>query len=163
MAVVDNKSNAITNRDAGTLNKSHLQGMVEESVGYLAVAADDSANSIKRLCSVPSNGRISQILFSCTDHGTAGTANIGVYENTDKGGAVVDADLFGSAVSLQAVLSNSDVTHESAEFALTEKEMPLWEALGLSEDPHCDYDIAATIVESPENAGTIGLIARFVR
>jgi hypothetical protein len=71
-----------------------------------------------------------------------------VYQTAANGGAVVDADLFASALDPGGgAIPPTDVTHESGEYTYAESLMPLWEALGLTEDPGRDYDIAATVSE----------------
>ena len=121
-------------------------GRMFEVAGYVANAADDSANSIHRFCRVPSNARISQILFSTRLSGSAGAFNLGVYQTVANGGAVVDADLFASAYAITTPdKDNVDLTYESDEYTEAESVKPLWEVLGLSADPCREYDIAATI------------------
>ena len=92
-----------------------------EAVGYVANAADDSGTSIHRFCRVPSNARISQILFSTGDATTAGALDIGIYQTAENGGAVVDADLFASAVDLTGgPFYNVDETYESGQYTMAD-------------------------------------------
>lgn len=164
MAVVESKSDVITNRDASprVISDSNLsKGQLLEACGHIALAATDSSDSKLYFCSVPSNARISQVLLSCDDTGTTGTMDIGVWKSTQDGGTVVDQDHFASAQALTTALVNSDVTHESGEFPIEELEKPIWEALGLSEDPNIEYDIVGVLQESPENAGDVTLKVRY--
>jgi hypothetical protein len=159
MAQVDRNSNVITNAVATpkTPNNPAVGGPAQmiEVAGLVTCAADDSANSIHRFVRVPSNARISQLLFSTADATTAGAINIGVYQTAENGGAVVDADLFASAVDLTGgPMLNLDVTYESGEYTYAESVKPLWEVLGLSSDPCREYDIAATISTTYNAAGT---------
>ena len=140
-------------------------GTLKESGGYVANAADDSANSIFRFARVPSNARISQVLLAAANASSAGAVNVGVYQTAENGGAVVDADLFGSAVALtsSALTERVDITFESDEFTYAESFKPLWEVLGLTADPCRDYDIAATISTTFNGAGVgMGLWVRYV-
>lgn len=165
MAVVDKLSTTITNRDATpkvATNASISKGTLLEAIGFIDAANGDSANSTFRFCSVPSNARISQVLLSCDGGASAGAGNIGVYQTTENGGAVVDADLFASAQALTSALVHSDVTHESGEYGIEEVEKPLWELLGLSADSKRYYDIVLTISTGIDAADTIGLKVRYV-
>jgi hypothetical protein len=150
MAVVDRNSLAIANRNATprVINPPHLSGDLKEAVAYIAAAADDSATSVYRLATVRSNSRISEILLTTADFTTAGAINVGLHRTTVDGGAVVDADLFASAVDLSGgPFSNLDVTREAGttNWALANAENALWQALGLSSDPGIEYDVTATI------------------
>ena len=164
MAVVDRNSNIITNAVATprTPNSPQVGGaaQLQETVGLVTPAADDSANSIHRFVRVPSNARISQLLFSTADAATAGAINVGVYQTSANGSAVVDADLFASALDLSGgPYNNLDITFESGEYTYAEAIKPLWEVLGLSADPHREYDIAATISTNYNGAGTSQLLS----
>lgn len=168
MAVVTPKSVAITNADANRLTNARIiRGDVKESVGMLEAANGDDIASIYRLCRVPANARISQVLLSC-DAITTCAGDVGVYKTTRDGGAVVDVDFFGSAVSLASALLNSDITHEAdpadagAGFGKADVEKPLWEALGLTADPGGAYDIAITLTAAAGSAGTMVLRTWYV-
>lgn len=166
MAVVTTKSGAITNRDTTpqVQNSAYLSGgMVRESVGTVEAANGDSIGSKYILASIPSNARVSQILLYCDDVGTTTAADFGLYQTTLNGSAVVDADLFGSAISLSGgPLNGTDITHESAVFDPDDVEKQLWSALGLSSDPCLMYDVVATLTGAADAAGTISLKIRYV-
>lgn len=166
MAVVTTKSGAITNRDTTpqVQNSAYLSGgMVRESVGTVEAANGDSIGSKYILASIPSNARVSQILLYCDDVGTTTAADFGLYQTTLNGSAVVDADLFGSAISLSGgALNGTDITHESAVFDPDDVEKQLWSALGLSSDPCLMYDVVATLTGAADAAGTISLKIRYV-
>ncbi len=157
MSVVNRNSNIITNAVAipNTPNNPAVgaPAMLKEAAGYVTNAADDDATSVHRFCRVPSNARISQILLSTGDATTAGNIDIGVYQTSEYGGAVVDADLFTSALALTGgPFQNVDVTYESGQYTEAESIMPLWQVIGLSADPCRDYDIAATITTTYQAA-----------
>lgn len=164
MAVVSTKATAISNRDSSpkVLSDSKIsRGNIIEALGTIETTGTDSAGSKYFFGSVPSNGRISQILLSCDGNNTAGTIDIGLYRTTADGGAVVDADFFASAQAIGTLLTNSDVTHESAVFGIEDVEKPLWEALGLSEDSKVMYDVVATIVTADDAADTVSLKIKY--
>lgn len=166
MAVVTTKSGAITNRDSSPSvhnNAFIAGGMIREAVGTVEVANGDSIASKFIFASIPSNARVSQVLLYSDDIGTTTIADFGLYRTTADGGAVVDADFFGSAVSLKdGALNGSDITHESAVFDPDDAEKQLWSALGLSSDPGIMYDVVATLTGAADAAGTISLKIRYV-
>jgi hypothetical protein len=157
----------ITNAEASPkvlTNSSKSVGTLLEASSVATTAADQADNDIVRMVRVPSNARVSQVLFSCADATTGGAIDIGVYDTNDNGGAVVDRDLFASALALTGgPFLNSDQTFESAEYTYAESGLPLWEVLGLSADPHKEYDICC-VVETVFNGGptTLALKVRYV-
>lgn len=166
MGVEHKKSTAITNRDSTPpvlSNASIAGGEVKEAVGVVEVVPTDDANSTIRFAQVPSNARISQVLLSCDDSGTAGAMDIGIYKATQDGGQVVDADFFATAQSLAAAaLKNSDVTHLSGNFGIEKSELPLWKALGLTEDPKISYDLVGTVTTAVETQATVAAKVKYV-
>lgn len=147
MAVENLKSAAITNATAKPIVKTNaaiLGGLLKEASGSITPSATASIASTYKLCRVPSNARISQILLSNAAF-TTGAMDLGVYETDENGSAVVSAAFFGSALDMTAAHANSDVTNESGTYTVLLQEKLLWEALGLSADPCKDYEIVATV------------------
>jgi hypothetical protein len=119
------------------------------------VSATQASGDTIRLVRVPSNARIDAVLLTTGDATTAGAIDIGVYQTAGNGGAVVDADLFASALALTGgPFTRSDQTWESGQYTYAESCLPLWEALGLSVDPNRDYDIVATVTTTGDGMGT---------
>lgn len=150
MAVVNRTSGALTNRDAvpRVINGPALKGELKEAIAYIAAAADDSATSVYRLCSIPSNARLSELLLTAADFTTAGAIHVGLHRTTQDGGAVVDADLFATAVDLSGgPFTNLDITREAGttNWALADAEKTVWQSLGLTADPGIEYDVTVTI------------------
>lgn len=149
MAVVNRSSTAISNETATPSianSPPFAAGVLRSIVGSVASAADDSATSIGRVLRIPSNACVSAVLLSCADATTAGIVDVGIYQTAENGGAVVDADFFASLFALtNGPYSNTDITFESGEYSFAEADTPLWQALGLTADPHRDYDVAYTI------------------
>jgi hypothetical protein len=163
MSTVNRNSNVITNAVATPRvpNSPAVGGAADlkEVAGLVTCAADDSATSVHRFVRVPSNARISQLLFSTGDASSAGAMDLGIYQTAANGGAVVDADLFASALDLTGgPMKNLDVTYESDEYTPAESIKPLWEVLGLSSDPCREYDIASTITTTYNGAATTQLL-----
>lgn len=170
MAVELVSSTAITNSDATppVVNSLRInQARIKEVVGKGELSATASIGSIVRLARLPSNARVSRVLLSC-DAITSAAGDIGIYDTARRNaGAVVDVDFFASAQSLAAALVHTDVTHEAdptdagAGYGLADVEKPLWEALGLSADPGCEYDVAVTLTAAATAAGTVGLKVQY--
>lgn len=163
MATVSVSSTQITNRDASPRVRSNSRisrGPLLCSMGVCEASAADGPGSKYKLCSIPSNARIAQVLLSNKSlGGSLSTANFGLYKTTDDGGAVVDEDFFGSTVALTSAQSNVDITTEANGAGLGKEDMekPVWEVLGLSADPKIDYDVVATVVDQVISAGSVAL------
>jgi hypothetical protein len=169
MAVVTTKAAAITNRDA-TPRVPNLAGVtggiLRSAVGTVELASGDSiASKYLLIGNVPSGARIDNLKLYCDAISTSGAGDIGLYDPTAAGGAVVDQDFFASAVVLTSALNGTDVTHEaggSTAFGdIARAEMPLWQALGLSSDPCKTYDIVLTLTAAAGGAGTVTLKAQW--
>jgi len=162
------KSVQLTNRDATPKVMNDVgsggAGVVRCVSGYIAsVTASLTTTSIIRLCEVPSGARVIDVkLFSAAQ--TAGAFDIGVYKNTADGGAVVDADLFGSAVSCASAVTGTSVLQESTVLTNVKLHQPLWQAAGASVDPKSTYEIAATVATTDVTTGTgaLGIQVWFV-
>jgi hypothetical protein len=158
MAVVALKSTAITNAAAQprVLNSANIEkGNLRESVGTIAAANGDSIGSVYRFARVRSSDRVSAVKLYC-DAVTSGAMDVGLY--LADGGAVVDADFFASAQSIaSAILTGTEIQHESGVYGIEDIELPLWVGLGLSADPMVSYDIAGTLTAATTAAGDVSL------
>lgn len=162
MAVVALKSTAVTNANATprVQNPAGIQnGVVKRSQGFAAIGNGDSIGSTYRIGKVRSSDYMDRIRIVSADIGTTGAADVGLYDvlTHSNGGTVVDADFFASAVSFSGGAIDSDITFESAAAGglLTNGEKRIWEALGLTADPHKEYDLALTLTAASDAAGTI--------
>lgn len=167
MAIVDRNSTTIANLIATppvALSPPRNAAALREVASIITTAADDTANSIGRFFRVPSNARVSQLLWSSADATTAGVVSVGLYQTAENGGAVVDADLFATLDLAGGPYNNLDITFESGEYTYAESEKPLWEVLGLTADPQREYDVAYTITTTFNGGPTaVRLALRFVQ
>ncbi len=164
MATENLLSQPITNRDSipAVKNNAHIDNNLKEVIGRILAGTGD-LGSTYRFGQIPSNARVSQLLLYSADMGTTGLADFGLYQTTENGSAVVDADFFASAVDMKAAALNGvDITHESGIFSLANAEKQLWEALGLAADPCIFYDVVATTTEAFQAAGNVVLKIRYV-
>lgn len=166
MAVANTKSTHITNADATpavlTTGASGAGAIMREATGTVETLAADDANSVYRLCRIPSNARISSILLG-TDAITGATAaDVGLYQTAANGGAVVDADFFATDVDIStAATVFTEVMLEATATDIAKCEMPLWQLIGLTADPQRSYDICVT-VNDVTAAGTISMKVKYV-
>lgn len=163
MAVVTLKSGWMTAHESTPplmTNPAIHRGNLKSSVGKVAVANGDSIASIYRMCRVPSNARMSDLLLTCGAI-TSAAGDIGLYKTTRDGGAVVDVDFFASAQSLAAALARTSVIRESGVVTPANVEKMIWEQLGLSQDPGLEYDIAITLTAAATAAESMALEAQY--
>lgn len=146
--------NAVATPKVAT-NSNQSVGQVFSAKSVATVSATQSSGDTIRLVRVPSNARIDAVLLTTGDATTAGNINIGVWQTADNGGAVVDADLFASALALTGgPFTRSDQTWESGEYTYAESCLPLWQVLGLTTDPNREYDIVAQVSTTGDGMGT---------
>ena len=169
MAVVNTKSNEVTNQDrryaVGLPNvpnpRIRTGGVLKSSTAVVAVAAGDSANSVYRFFRVRSNIQVRDILIQNGANGAGGVMDVGVYDTAENGGAVVDQDAFGAAQSVAAAATKKLSTLANLASAAN-AEKTLWELLGLSADPGKSYDICGTLTTNGGTGVSIALELRFV-
>lgn len=149
MAVVPRNSTTIANAIAepAVINSPPRVGSRRRHYReVVASAADDTSASVYRFFRIRSSDTVVQVTLSAADATTAGTVDCGLYQTADNGGAVVDADLFASAVDLAlGPHNNLDITFESGQYTYAESLQKVWQALGLSSDPNREYDVALTV------------------
>lgn len=164
MAVANTKSTAITNADASPRvpNSGFVTGGGPQfSVDTVEVAAADDDNSVYRFARISSGVRVHKLEI-LNDAITGGTDyNLGLYSTAADGGAVVDDNLWGDAITMAtARVVPLDATFEALDIANVEKRV--WELLGLSEDPFLEYDVVLTGITVGTAAGTLSMRTEFV-
>lgn len=167
MAVANTKSNIVTNADAkdGTKTAALVtHGRLREQAATVEAASADDAGSVYRLFRVHTSWRISELKIGHDALTNMTTADLGVYDVAENGGAVIDVDQFGSAIDMSAASSGLvDRSYEAANADISKIEQALWERLGLSTDPKKFVDIAVTATTNdPSAAGTIAGLCRYV-
>lgn len=165
MATENLKSTIVTNADATPvdLTPPYLShGRMREQVAIIEGAGGD-AGSTYRFARVWSGWRISDVIFACDDLSGAGaTLDVGLYQTAENGGAVVDADLFASAIDVAtAAVARTSIINESGVINIDDSEKRVWEMAGLSADPQRWYDIVGTSGTAAVT-GTMMLQVRYV-
>lgn len=130
--------------------------------GQLEVSTAEDAGDILTFFEIQSNAVVNGVFVSSDAAITSGAMDVGIYQTADNGGAVVDADFFASALAVGSGLTKQDVTHESGVYGIEDRDKPLWEALGLTEDPQISYVVAGTVTTDMGAAGTIVCEALYV-
>lgn len=165
MAGENLKSTVITNADSTTytLNKKGLSnGVVKVARATVEVATSMDNTSTYRMVRLPSRARIVLIKVYADDLGTNSAMDLGLYRTAADGGAVVDADAFGSAVVFgSAITTGTELQHESAVYGVEDIEKQLWQVAGASTDPQVDYDVTFTVTTTTDGAGTLSLLVLY--
>ena len=166
MAVVNVLSTLLTNNDAATqtLNRVDLDGgRVRVKRASVSIANGDSANSTFRLARIKSNDSVIGVHIFNTALGGSCATDIGLYQTTGNGSAVVDADAYASAVAISSASTTGvNVAWESASRAVSKIGQRVWEDAGLTADPQREYDIVATLTADSAAAGTLAVLIFYV-
>jgi hypothetical protein len=177
MASFNLSSTVISNRDATpkVFTDAYVQGgEVLESEGFVqSSTATDGSGTLFRLCTVPSNARVSSLEIQTDSFGTSAAIDIGVYWPTfipvgaglsaSNQSAVINTQLFCSALAVSNATASTNVINSSGNNSIKNQELPLWSACGLASDPMIDLDIVANVQTAIALKGYIGLKARYVK
>jgi hypothetical protein len=160
------KTTSITNLDATPIIRANpwIHGAnARQYIGTLETITADDTGSRYRFWRIGSWMRPVAVSIFC-DAMTAGAVDVGLYRTAADGGAVVDADFFGSAVSLATALNGTDITYEQASTGedISKAEQRIWEVLGLTVDPNLEYDVVASVTTAITAGGTLTLRGAFV-
>ena len=159
MAVVTTKSTQIGNRDSTprVFSNGRVNGApVQTARGVLATVNGDSIASKYIFCSIPSNAVPISVRVTSPDIGTTTVGDVGLYKNTEDGGAVVDADFFASALSVSGgALSKSEILYESGVVTIANGEKTVWEILALTADSKLMYDVVMTLTAAADAAASL--------
>jgi len=177
MATFNIKSTIITNRDATPkvlTDPFVAAGDMKSAEGYVqSNGTNDDAGSIYRMFPVPSNARVDKMVLSNTALGSGCTLNVGVYWPTfipsgaglsqSSQSLVINATMFASALAASGANTATNILAQSGFNTIPKQEMPLWQALGLSEDPKIDLDVCVTLAGAVGGTqGYIGVKADYV-
>lgn len=145
------KSGSITNATATprVMNPAYLDGgrvRIKREVVTAGIAIPD-VGSTYRFFRVKSNDVVTRMEIDADSFGTGTTWDIGVYRVDPSDGSITvrDADFFASAVSMAAAQRGTDVLRESLVVGIVDMGKRLWEQLGYTQDPQCDFEVVATV------------------
>lgn len=120
-----------------------------------------AAADVLRFCRLRSSWRIHAIAVSASAAWTGGTLDLGLHEaGTDHDGAVVDADLFASALDIATGFGRSDGFVESTTLVDEDRGKTVWElaaigAASYTADPGIDFEITGTLGGTPAGPGEV--------
>lgn len=162
MAVVNVLSPLLTNRDAvpRTINPVVNDGARVRSKAFtVEVTNGDSIGSTFRFCSVPSNARVNSIRFFC-DPITSAAMDVGLYQTTANGGAVLDVDAYASAFSIaSAITLGTEVMFEARN--VDKIAQRVYQDGGLTTDTTREYDLVGTLTAAATASGTLSGIVEY--
>ena len=177
MAVDHVKSTVVTDLDATPAEvASKGKGGAGDLIvidGHAVAVASSSADATYQLVRIPSNAKVKEVHFESAAQG-AGKFDVGVYYATNGrvpghatsllAAAAIDQDFFATVIDCASDVVRTDITNESGTNTIDKRQLPLWEAIGLTSDPKCDFDIVATVKTTAVTTGTgrIGLTVKYV-
>lgn len=165
MTIHNAVSQSITNSDASprVMNTAGIGAGGEDTTAldYITVPAAAAAGSVFQLVRIKSNLIVQSIVFESEAQG-AGKVQLGLYWADDA------RDLSpnqiankGAVVSGQVALFSGDIDCTSAVtpvekclMSVDKKQMPIWQAAGLTSDPGGKFDICATVHTTDVTTGT---------
>lgn len=177
MTVETIKSASIINLDASpvvanTAGEGGVAALLVQTE-FVTVSASASATSKYPLIRVASRVKVKSLVLESEAMG-AGKINLSVYysDSTTDGtqpslqGLIVPTtgdQFFASDVDLASALSGSQVINESGNNPLSNRNKPLWQALGLTTDPMGFFDIVAVVhtTDITTGAARLGLRAEY--
>jgi hypothetical protein len=184
MATDTLKTPSITNFDASAVVLPYA-GMGAQGYrlcvnDHVASTAGATAGSTYRMCRIPTNAKIKQVLLTAASTGTTGAYDIDIAhsDSTTDGtpvalqGNVVgipssDNKLFGAALSSTTALKNSDITF-SGTFTTAHQNLELWNVLvglgttAFSADPGGFFDILLKTTTANASAGDLAVEVEYV-
>ena len=163
MATEALKSTIITNADAHVANDKRIDGgIIKVCVATFEVGAFD-ALSTYRVCRLPANCRLTFLGYSC-DAMTGGPLDIGVYQTTYNGGAVVDLDVLATDVVVTSAINTTELNHLWDVLDVAKIQMPLWQLIGVATEPirGWEYDIVVTTSTAVTVGGTLSVKVLYV-
>jgi len=175
MAVETVKSASVTNLDAAprvpnTAGRG-AAGYLWQINDYALVPAAASVTSKFFLVRVPCDIVLKELIFAA-DAMAAGKFDLGLWysaSSTDgtpaaNKGLVIDQDFFASDIDCASAVAPTDVTNESGNYPLQNRNQPLWQAAGLSAMPGGFFDIIAVVHTTAVTTGAayIHADARYV-
>lgn len=163
MTVHNATSASITNSDASPRVANSIgeggPGVMQWVDDYVTVPAAAAATSVFRLIRVPANAHIKSIVFESEAQG-AGKVELGTYY-PDNANDVAGGSGLETGAAISAALFSGDIDCTSAVtpteknlMTVDKKQMPLWQASGLSKDPGGKIDICATVHTTDVTTGT---------
>lgn len=169
-------SAAIRKRDANPPERSNpeeSQGIMKAAIGVAQIPVAGAGTFVK-LIKVPSNARLHTLDYSSVTLGTSTIAITSFYPTTlPQGGAgslakTLEGTPIGSSQFIAGIAGIDTSAGWTTAYGLATtpglgvQDNPLWQLLGLSEDPEGDIDLGFSVTVATSEAGYVGLKATYV-
>lgn len=177
MALVNLKSTLLSNRDAvpKVVTDAFLSGgILSEVQGSVKTGASDNAGSQYRLISVPSNARVSSLIWQADSMSSSGPLDLAVWYPTTVpqgganflpyacGAAIISSSIFAANLAINgAAVALTEITNQSGNYLIPLQETPLWNVLGFTADPEITFDMGFTARAASGAAGYVSLKCRY--
>lgn len=167
MATEALKSASITNLDttpavANTAGQG-AKGRTKEVGDYVTTTTGVTSGSTYRIVRLKSTDVVKALIWESEAMGGSSAGDVGLYYSdaadgtpTALQGAVIDADFFASALSVVNAVNPTDIINESGVYTLDERNLPLWQAAGLSADPGGFFDVVFTSTATINTGARMG-------
>lgn len=167
MAVDHVKSTPITNLDAvprvPNTTGQGSGGQLTVNDGFATAVAASSVDATYQLVRIPSDCVVKTLVFESEAQG-AGAFDVGLYYSTggDSPGAAtsllaaaaIDQDFFATVINCASAVVRTDILNESGTYTLDKRNQPIWQAVGLTQDPGGYFDVVATVKTTAVTTGT---------
>jgi len=166
MAISHLKSAGITSLDTVPVSINSAgeggNGILRHIAGSVTAVAADSIDTTYQFVRIPANAKVKHLYFESAAQ-TAGKVDLGVYFATDGNlqkptsllaANAVDQDFFATAIDCASAVARADQVNESGTNTAAKRNQPLWQAVGLTQDPGGYFDIVATVVTTAITTGT---------
>lgn len=174
------KAKMIANRDASPpvlTDPIVAVGSVQEAWGCENLPVSSDNGSFVKCVQIPSSARLSSLGLSAA--GTVGTTSLDIgawfptaiqnqsgyaIHSAVVAGRLIQSSAFGTAFIVPDVagLLDSDAMGTITGNTIPQRNMPLWQKLGLQADPNCMIDLGIVVRTANAGAGYVGLRARYV-
>lgn len=170
------KSTPITNLDSSPFIQNTIgegaPGFLREVEATLTITTGKTSGSTYRMVRLPPNAKVKSVEAWCDVAVTTATFDIGIYysDATNDGttnanqGLVINADHFGSAVALAAVVTPTEYTFEATTYIGADTLKELWNttASGLTANPGGMIDVVLTNTSTNSGAAVVNVRVRYV-
>ena len=166
MAIVDRTSylkSVTTQLPIDAVTVAGQGGGILEIVAKVPILATDDADSIYRFCEVPSNFIPVGGEITCSAITGMSSVSLGIYENPENGGTLIDATALTSAQDFSSALAPGAGLSPIANVAIANQNAALYTLAGDVSGERQTYTLAFKTNADPAANGTIIVRLRLVR
>lgn len=170
------KATAITNLDktpfVQATSGEGAPGFLRSVSATILPVTAKTTGSIYQMVRIPTTAKVKRVWAWLDAAVTTFTVDIGLYysDSTIDGttpanqGLVVNADHFGSAVALAAIITPTIYTHEATTYLGADLNIPIWNtsASGLTTNPGGFFDVCFTNTATNSGAAQVNMMVEYV-